>query len=75
MSRCCWRPTGGGCPNGSGIWTWGRYTPEELTGLLAHLAGLLERSTPVRAGELVSRFDWARVRSADVIVDDTILRG
>ena len=24
MSRCCWRPTGGGCPNGSGIWTWGR---------------------------------------------------
>ena len=52
-----------------------RYTPEELTGLLAHLAGLLERSTPVRAGELVSRFDWARVRSADVIVDDTILRG
>lgn len=42
------------------------YSPEELTGRLAYLLGLTDRIEPVRASELVSGFDWARVPRGEV---------
>ena len=37
-----------------------RYTPEELTGALAHLCGLIDRPEPVSPRELVPHFLGAR---------------
>ena len=47
----------------------GRYAPEELTGLLAWYAGLLDRREKVTARELVPRFTWAKVPKNDITVD------
>ncbi len=44
-----------------------RYGPEELTGLLAFYAGLLDRPEKVTAKELVSLFSWAKVPKNDVV--------
>ncbi len=49
-----------------------RYTPEELTGLLAHWAGLLDRPEPVRAAELVGEFSWGKVSKEDVWVKERL---
>jgi glutamyl-tRNA synthetase len=46
----------------------GRFTPEQLTGLLAHWAGLLDRPEPVRPAELVPGFSWEKVTKTDVTV-------
>ena len=46
----------------------GRYTPEELTGVLACYAGLLDRPEKVTAQELVRQFSWAKVPKNDVVV-------
>ena len=35
--------------------------PEEILGLLAHWAGLLEKPEPIAARDLVAVFDWSRV--------------
>lgn len=45
-----------------------RYGPEELTGLLAVYAGLLDRPEKVTAKELVHQFSWAKVPKNDVVV-------
>lgn len=45
-----------------------RYTAEELTGLLAFYAGLLEAPEKVTAKELVSQFSWGKVPKNDVVV-------
>lgn len=45
-----------------------RYSPEELTGLLACYAGLLDCPEKVTAGELVREFSWAKVPKNDVVV-------
>ena len=45
-----------------------RYTAEELTGLLAFYAGLLERPEKVTARELAHGFSWAKVPKNDVVV-------
>lgn len=45
-----------------------RYTPEGLCGVLAHLAGLIDRPEPVTPRELVPDFDWAKVPVEDVIL-------
>ena len=45
-----------------------RYGPEELTGLLAVYAGLLDRPEKVTAKELVYQFSWAKVPKNDVVV-------
>lgn len=45
-----------------------RYTPQELTGLLAWCSGLLDRPEKVTARELVGRFSWAKVPKNDVVV-------
>lgn len=51
-----------------------RYTPEELTGLLAYWANLIPRPEPVKPGELIKDFSWARVPSRDITVDRAFLR-
>ncbi len=45
-----------------------RYSSEELTGLLAWYAGLLDRPEKVTAGALVHQFSWAKVPKNDVVV-------
>lgn len=37
------------------------YTPEQLTGYLANLAGLIPDAAPIAARDLVDRFDWRKV--------------
>ena len=49
-----------------------RYTPEELTGLLAHWAGLLDRPEPVRAEELIREFSWDKVPREDIVVKQSL---
>ena len=46
-----------------------QYTPQELTGLLAFYAGLLDCPEKVTAQELVSQFSWAKVPKNDITVD------
>lgn len=49
-----------------------RYTPEELTGKLAKLAGLRETDAPVHAWELVPDFSWDKVPTEPIVIDDSI---
>ena len=69
MFPSSWPPTAGGCPSGTGTWTWGT-TPEKVTGLLAYLAGLQPRPAAVRPWELVRDFSWAKVGAQDRVVDE-----
>ena len=45
-----------------------RYSAAELTGWLAHQAGLRATADPVSPRDLLADFDWRRVRSEDVVV-------
>ena len=45
-----------------------RYTPEQLTGLLAHTAGLLDRPEPIRPYDLVPLFSWEKVGQKDRVI-------
>lgn len=45
-----------------------RYTPEQLTGLLAHTAGLLDRPEPIKPYDLVSLFSWEKVGREDRVI-------
>ena len=45
-----------------------RYSPGDLTGLLAWYAGLVDRPEKVTAAELVPLFSWAKVPKNDVVV-------
>ena len=45
-----------------------RDLTQELTGLLACYAGLLDRPEKVTARELVRQFSWAKVPKNDVVV-------
>lgn len=49
------------------------FSPEEIIGLLGHLAGLLERWAPVSARELACDFSWSRVKQSDIILDPRLL--
>ena len=51
-----------------------RFTPEELLGQLAALAGLLDRPEPVSARELAAGFSWERVRRDDITVPEALLK-
>ena len=50
-----------------------RYTPQELTGILAKLAGLQEDPRPVDCQELVAGFDWSKVPKEDIFVGKGLL--
>ncbi len=43
-----------------------RMKPEELLGILAHAAGLMEKREPISAKELASDFSWDKVRKEDI---------
>lgn len=48
------------------------FTPEQLTGILAYLAGLQHTTAPIRAEELISDFDWKNVPKAPIIIPDDL---
>ena len=50
-----------------------QYTPEELTGILASLAGLRDSAAPVAARELVRDFSWDKVPVSPIVVPDTMI--
>ena len=45
-----------------------RYTPEELIGRLAAMAGLQSEPRPVAARELIGTFSWGKVQKKDVFL-------
>ncbi len=49
------------------------FSPEEIIGLLGHLAGLMERWEPVSVRELACDFSWSRVKQSDIILDPRLL--
>ena len=49
------------------------FSPEEIIGLLGHLAGLMEKWEPVSARELACDFSWSRVKQSDIILDPRLL--
>lgn len=44
------------------------YRPEQLLGILAHAAGLLEAPCPISAKELTGEFSWNKLRKDSIIV-------
>ena len=49
-----------------------RFTPAELTGLLAFWAGQLDKPEPVTPAELAAVFDWSRVPRNDITVGNEL---
>ena len=49
------------------------FKPEQLLGILAHSAGLLEKPEAVSAKELASVFSWDRMSPEDIYLDKTHL--
>ena len=49
------------------------FTPEEIIGLLGHLAGLMEHWEPVSARELACDFSWEKVTPNDIYLDPGLL--
>ncbi len=49
-------------------------SPEELTGRLAWLCGLLDRPEPVRPAELLPDFSWDRVKRENILLPDAWVR-
>ena len=45
-----------------------RDRPEELIGVLAHAAGLLDANAPCSAAELIPLFDWRKIPTDDIAV-------
>ncbi len=43
-----------------------RFTPEQVVGALAFAAGLAPSPAPVRAADLIARFDWDKVPKTDL---------
>lgn len=51
-----------------------RYSPQELVGILARLAGQQPTPEPISAAELVKIFDWNKVPMEDIPVPQTLFR-
>lgn len=49
------------------------YTPEQLVGFLAKLAGLQETTDPVKASELVDTFSWETVPKEPVVIPNDLI--
>jgi glutamyl-tRNA synthetase len=45
-----------------------RYKPEEIIGVLAQAAGLIDKQEAISAKELAAIFDWRRVRKEDIFL-------
>ena len=46
-----------------------RYTPQQLLGLIAHLAGLTEQCEELSISEIISLFAWNKVPTENIVVD------
>ena len=46
-----------------------KLKPEQLIGILANAAGLIEKKEPVSARELARNFTWEQVKKEDIVVD------
>jgi len=46
----------------------GRFTPEQIIGVLAQAAGLIDKKEAISAKELAAIFDWRRVRKEDIFL-------
>ena len=46
-----------------------RFSPQELLGRLAHLAGLTPDDTPVSLGDLLPLFSWTKVPREDIVCE------
>ena len=46
----------------------GRFRPEEIIGILAHAAGLIDKQEAISAKELAAVFDWRKVRKEDLFL-------
>ena len=47
-------------------------TPQEIIGLLAHLAGLADTPAPITPQELIPLFSWKKVPTEDILLDHRI---
>ena len=45
-------------------------SPQEIIGLLAHLAGLTNTPAPITPQELIPLFSWAKVPTEDIILNN-----
>ena len=52
-----------------------RMTAQQLIGVLACAAGLIDRAEPVSARELAADFSWERVKKTDIFVNTNCLLG
>ena len=43
-----------------------RFRPEDIIGVLAHAAGLIDRKEAISAAELAAAFNWNKVRKTDI---------
>lgn len=46
-----------------------RFSPEAITGLLAHAAGLIDRPAPISAAELAKEFQWSNLRGDSIYLN------
>lgn len=49
------------------------WTAEGIIGFLAFQAGFLDEIQPVKARELVSRFDWGIIGTQDLVIEETAM--
>lgn len=48
-----------------------RYTPEQLLGIIAHLAGITDRPEPLTINEILHEFSWAKVPMENILVGES----
>ena len=49
------------------------YTPEQLIGILAKLAGIQDTNSPIKANELIECFSWETVPKDPIVIPDDLL--
>ena len=50
-----------------------QYTPEQLIGILAKLAGLQKTSAPIRAIELIDSFSWESIPKEPIVIPHDLI--
>ena len=49
------------------------YSPEQLTGILAKLAGIKKTNAPVRANELIESFSWEKIPKKPIVIPNDLI--
>ena len=50
-----------------------QYSPEQIIGILAKLAGLQKTSAPIRANELIDSFSWEAVPKEPIVIPHDLI--